>query len=99
MFHKAKIQIRPFDEEVIKFVYTHLKKEGIKITEEKKLKEGLDVHTHNATFAVTLSRKFKQRFNGETKITRSLIGENKNKGKRIYRLTVLLRRLPEEEPL
>ncbi len=99
MFHKAKIQIRPFDEKVIKFVYASLKKEGITITEEKKLREGLDINTNNATFAVTLSRRFKQQFNGETKITRSLIGEDKKAGKRIYRVTVLLRLIPKEEPL
>ena len=99
MFHKAKIQIRPNDRALYDFVIDQIKEQKINITEQKKLKEGSDIFINNATFAVTLSRKFKKRFKGETKITRSLIGENKNKGKRIYRVTVLLRLLPEEEPL
>jgi len=55
----------------------------------------LDIYVDNATFAVRISKKFRQKFKGESKITRSLIGEDKTKGKRIYRITVLLR-LPKD---
>jgi NMD protein affecting ribosome stability and mRNA decay len=91
--HSAKIQIRPFDKELISFVLLKLKKENIEITKSKKLKEGVDIYTSNATFAIRLSKLFKKQFNGETKVTRSLIGEDKTKGKRIHRVTVLLRRI------
>ncbi len=89
--HSAKIQIRPNNKKLIGYVLTKIEKERINITKQKELKEGIDIHIDNATFAVSLSKKFKSEFKGETKITRSLIGENKTKGKRIYRLTVLLR--------
>jgi len=97
--HSAKIQIRPFNEKVISFVLSQLQKEGVVIDKQKKLREGLDIHINDATFAVGLSKKFKRNFNGETKITRSLIGEDKAKGKRIHRVTVLLRLLPDPKPL
>ena len=89
--HSAKLQLRPYDQELVDYILSKIDKEGINITKQKKLKEGIDIYIDNATFAVSLSKKFKLRFNGETKITRSLIGENKTKGKRIYRITVLLR--------
>jgi len=89
--HSAKIQIRPYNKELIDYVLSKINEEGINITKETKLKEGLDIHIDNATFAVKISKKFKTRFKGESKITRSLIGENKTRGKRIYKVTVLLR--------
>ena len=95
--HSAKLQIRPYNQKVIDYVLDKIKEEKITIikrpqsTKQIKLKEGLDIYVDNATFAVRISKKFKQKFKGESKITRSLIGENKNKGKRIYRITVLLR--------
>ena len=89
--HSAKFQIRPYNLKVIDYILSKIKEEGIKITKQTKLKEGLDIYIDNATFAVRISKKFKQKFKGDSKITRSLIGENKNKGKRIYRITVLLR--------
>lgn len=97
--HCAKIQIRPFNEEVISFVFSQIKKESIIIDKQKKLKEGLDIYINDASFSIQLSKKFKKNFNGETKITRSLIGEDKKKGKRIYRVTVLLRFLQDPKPL
>lgn len=97
--HSAKIQIRPFNKEVISFILSQIQKEGVIIDKQKELKEGLDIYINDASFAVKLSKRFKKNFNGETKITRSLIGEDKRKGKRIYRVTVLLRLLPDPKPL
>jgi len=93
--HSAKFQLRPYDEDLIEYIFSKIEEEGINITKQVKLKEGVDIYIDNATFAVKISKKFKLRFKGETKITRSLIGENKTKGKRIYKVTVLLR-LPKD---
>tara|TARA_Y100000034_G_C6903137_1_gene418281 strand:+ start:368 stop:655 length:288 start_codon:yes stop_codon:yes gene_type:complete len=93
--HSAKFQIRPYDQQLIDYVLSKIKEERVTITKQIKLKEGLDIYIDNATFAVKISKKFKSRFKGESKITKSLIGENKTKGKRIYRVTVLLR-LPKD---
>jgi len=89
--HSAKIQIRPHNEEVINSTLSEIANEKINITKKVNLKEGVDIEIDNATFAVRLSKKFKKRFGCEVKITRSLVGENKTRGKRIHKLTVLLR--------
>ena len=89
--YKAKLQLRPFDEKVYSFVKKQLKEEGSEIVDEFKLKEGMDILVGSSRAAFSLAKKFKKKFNGETKATRSLVGENKQVGKRIYRLTVLLR--------
>jgi len=89
--YQAIIQIRPKNEEVLSFVEKELKKENAEITDIFERKEGLDVLVSSSRVAFALSKKFKKRFNGETKISTSLVGENKQEGKRGYRLTVLLR--------
>ncbi|MCD4759649.1 60S ribosomal export protein NMD3 [archaeon] len=95
--YQAKVQIRPFNEKVYSFVKQSLKIDGAEITDEFKRKEGLDVLVSSSRAAFSLAKKFKKKFDGETKITNSLVGEDKQVGKRIYRLTVLLRL--KEKPL
>jgi nonsense-mediated mRNA decay protein 3 len=89
--YKAKIQLRPLDEKAYAFVKKQLKEEGVEIVDEFTRKEGIDILVSSSRAAFSLAKKFKKKFNGETKATRSLVGENKQIGKRIYRLTMLLR--------
>jgi len=98
--YQAIIQVRPKDEKLYLFVKKEIEKTGAKITDVFELKEGFDVLVSSSQAAFQLSKKFKKQFNGETKTTRSLVGEDKQAGKRIHRLTVLLRlKEEEEEPL
>ncbi len=89
--YQAIIQIRPKNEELLSFVESEMKKDGAEVTDLFERKEGYDVLVSSSRAAFSLSKKFKKRFNGETKVTRSLVGEDKQAGKRIHRLTVLLR--------
>ena len=89
--YRAKIQVRPLDEKVVSFVKRTLKSEGANITEIFELKEGADILVDSSNAAFSLAKKFKKQFNGETKVTSSLVGEDKQAGKRIHILTVLLR--------
>jgi NMD protein affecting ribosome stability and mRNA decay len=91
-YYEAKLQIRPQDENLLNFVSFQLKKADIKIIDIVKLKEGFDVYIDSSKFAVKLGRLFKNKYKTKPKITKSLTGENKQKGKRIYKLTVLLRK-------
>jgi NMD protein affecting ribosome stability and mRNA decay len=95
--YQAIVQIRPKDEKLLNFVKSEVEKENAEVTDMFERKEGMDVLISSSRAAFGLSKKFKKRFGGETKITRSLIGENKLKGKLIYRLTVLLRLKKEED--
>jgi len=93
--YQAKLQLRPANKEALKFIENTLKKDGAEITEIFERKEGLDILVTSSRAAFRLAKKFKDRFKGETKVTRSLVGEDKHAGKLLYRLTVLLR-LPKE---
>lgn len=95
--YQAIVQVRPKDEKLLDFVKKEIDKENAEITDIFERKEGLDVLVSSSRVAFGLSKKFKKQFKGETKITRSLVGENKLKGKLVYRLTVLLRLKKEED--
>ena len=64
----AKLQIRPYNQKIIDYVLDKIKEEKINIierpqsTKQIKLKEGLDIYVDNATFAVRISKKFRQKF-------------------------------------
>ena len=90
---KAKLQLRPKNEELFNFVISQLKKNNIQVTKIDELKEGVDVYITSSQFAVALAKLFKKRFKGIVKTSNSLTGED-HYG-RIYKLTVLLR-LPEQ---
>ncbi len=93
--YQAKIQIRPLDEKVYSFVKRELKKDNNKITEEFKLKEGVDILVTSSQSAFALAKKFKRQFNGEAKTTRTLVTLDRQKGKRVYRLTICLKLNPK----
>lgn len=96
--YQAIIQIRPKDETVLNFVKIEIERDGsAEVTDIFERKEGIDVLISSSRAAFSLIKKFKQRFGGTTKTSRSLIGENKQKGKLIYRITILLRLKKEEE--
>lgn len=94
--YKAKLQLRPLDKKLYTFVLSQIKGNRVWIVKQTKLKEGIDIYIDSNAFAFALAKKFRKKFKGKTKITRSLYGLNKQKGKQIHRLTVLLR-MPEEE--
>ena len=95
--YQAKLQLRPKDEKLYAYVISQIKNSKTRIVKQSKLKEGTDIYVDSNKFAFALSKKFKHKFKGETKITRSLYGLNKQAGKRIHRLTVLLRMPKKEE--
>jgi NMD protein affecting ribosome stability and mRNA decay len=92
--YQAKIQLRPKSKKLHSFAVKEIMPKA-RIIKKKELKEGIDLYIDSNKVAFALAGKFKRQFHGTTKITRSLYGLNKEKGKRIHRLTVLLR-LPED---
>lgn len=88
---EAKLQIRPKDPDLIQFIKKELSKTEAEIVDENKLKEGLDIYITSSQIAFKLGKIFRDRYKIKPKITKSLVGENKQLGKRIYRLTVLFK--------
>ena len=89
--YEAKIQLRPNNKLVYSFLIEELKKNKVTISKEVKLREGLDVYISSSKFCFPFSKRFKKKSDEETKITKSLVGLDKQKGKRIHRFTLLLR--------
>jgi NMD protein affecting ribosome stability and mRNA decay len=89
--YPAKIQIRPHKQKILNYVKTQIRNNDIKIIKETKLKEGIDIYVDSSKFAFRLAKNFKKQLKGQTKVTRSLYKLDKQKGKKIYRLTVLLK--------
>ena len=93
--YKAKLQLRPKNEELYNFVISQLNKNNVQVTRLIELKEGIDIYISSAEFAVKLGKLFKRQFRGTVKTTNSLTSQDKRTLKRIYKLTVLMR-LPKE---
>ena len=95
--YQAIVQVRPKDDEVLKFVNSQIAKDGAEVTDIFERKEGYDVLISSSRAAFSLRKKFKNKFGGTTKMSRSLVGENKQKRKLVYRITILLRLKKEEK--
>ncbi len=96
-YFEAVLQLRPENEQVLRFVKKQLKNSKTKISKEVKSKHGIDLYLSSQRFAISLSRRLKKSFKkGEVKISRSLFTTNRQTSKRVYRVTVLFR-LKEEE--
>ncbi|RME55066.1 hypothetical protein D6777_01810 [Candidatus Woesearchaeota archaeon] len=91
-YFEAVIQLRPYNEEVMRFIENQVKKQDkVFISRVEKLKTGVDIYISSQRFARTLGQKLKRSFKGELKITKTLFGRDKLKSKDIYRGTVLFR--------
>jgi NMD protein affecting ribosome stability and mRNA decay len=63
----------------------------VHLLKEIKLKEGIDLYIDSSSFAFALAKKAKKELKLESKVTKSLYGFDKTKGKKVHRLTTLLR--------
>ncbi|MFH1637942.1 MAG: NMD3-related protein [Candidatus Woesearchaeota archaeon] len=91
-YFEAVLQLRPYDEEVLKAVEKMVaEREGVFISKVVKQKTGLDLYLSSQKFAQIIGKKLKKRFNGELKLSRTLFTRNRLTSKDIYRVTVLFR--------
>jgi NMD protein affecting ribosome stability and mRNA decay len=92
-YYEAKIQLRPLDEELIKFVIAQIDdSDRVRISKTAKLKTGVDIYVSSRKFATSLGKKLKKRFkSGKLVVTKTLFSKNKQTSKDIYRVTVLFR--------
>ncbi|MBN2458053.1 hypothetical protein JXB31_02895 [Candidatus Woesearchaeota archaeon] len=74
-----------------------MRKKGISITKEARVRNGIDLYFTNSKFMQQLGARLYRSFGGEFKVNPSLYGRNRQTSKDIYRLNVLFR-LPEFSP-
>lgn len=97
-YFEAKIQLRPFRQDIYDFILDEVKKRGkVFISKIDELKTGIDIFISDQRFARRLGKMMKDKFGGELKITRTLFTQDKLTSKLIYRGTVLFRAKPKEE--
>jgi nonsense-mediated mRNA decay protein 3 len=98
-YFEAVIQLRPFDEEVMRFIENQVKKrKDVFISKVEKLKTGVNLYISSQRFARSLGQKMKKSFKGELKITKTLHTRDKLRSKDLYRATILFR-LDQTKPL
>ena len=97
-YYEAIIQLRPYNEELIKFVLKRIKdRENVSITKEVPLKTGIDLYLTDQRFARSLGKDLKRRFKGKLILSRKLHTRNRMTSKNVYRVTVCFRLLDEEQ--
>jgi len=99
LYFEAIIQLRPATDEIMRFIHNRLKERpAVFISRVEETKHGVDLYLSSQKYAQTIGRGLKKAFDGEMKLSRTLHTQDKMSGKRVYRITVLFRLKPKEEP-
>ena len=101
-YFEGVLQLRPFDEEVMRFINNQLKRDKKAfISKIVEVRGGVDIYFSSQKFVRVLGKKMNKSFKGELKESRELFTRHHMTQKLVYRATVLFRLKPrnEEEPL
>ena len=92
-YYEAKIQLRPFNEKLIKYVLNEIENnQKVRISKIQKLKTGVDIYVSSRKFATSLAKKMKKKFKPKKiLVTKTLFSRSRQTSKDIYRVTVLFR--------
>lgn len=92
-YYEAKLQIRPKNDEVLKFVLKQVEnnKKNIFISKIVELKTGHDIYLSCRKFAISLGKQMKKKFHYKVKLSRTLFSRSHLTSKAIYRVTVLIK--------
>lgn len=96
-YYQATIQIRPYNEEVVKFINNQVRKrndERIFISKTVEDKHGVDFFISSNKFARIIGKKLTKSFKGELKESIKLYSRDRHAGKNLYRVTVCFRMNP-----
>ena|SRR3989344_5909627 len=92
-YFQAIFQIRPKDNELIKFLEKQVEKNHkVWISKKVNLKTGVDYYISSNKFARQIGKKMKESFPGELKESVKLFSRDKLRSKDMYRVTVCFRR-------
>ncbi len=99
-YYEAIMQLRPNNEELIKFVLSKIKeRKNVFISKSIKLKAGVDIYLSDQRFARALGKKLKRSFKGKLILSRKLHTRDRQSSKDIYRVTVCFRLSEEKQPI
>ena len=96
-YYQAIIQIRPYNEEVVRFINNQVRKrndERIFISKIVEDKYGIDFFISSNKFARIIGKKLTKSFEGELKESVKLYSRDRHAGKNLYRVTVCFKVSP-----
>ncbi|MBD3361398.1 hypothetical protein GF358_01250 [Candidatus Woesearchaeota archaeon] len=94
-YFEGILQLRNPSEELINYVYKRIDKDNQAwISQEKKVRGGIDLYLSSQKYLRQLGKKLKERFPGSLKTSRKLFTVQRGTGKKLYRVTVLFRLYP-----
>lgn len=97
-YYEAILQLRPKDEEVLKFVKKQLEKRNdVSVAKIVNLETGTDLYLTSHRFAKSLSNKLKKVFKGTLKVTKKLHTVDRLTSRKIYKITICFRLKPKPE--
>ena len=88
-YYEAKLQIRPKNEKVLKFVKNYCKTKNLFISKVIEEKYGYDIYLSEQKEARNLGNLLKRKFNGEVTESKKIFG--KRDGQDIFRATIAFR--------
>ena len=91
-YYEAKLQIRPYSEEVIAFFEKLVDNNpNVLIAKEEKLKTGMDFLLTSQRDTQKIAIQLKKRFGGKITLSRKLFKIHRQTSKMVWRLTVCFR--------
>ena len=90
-YYEAILQIRPKNQELIKFVNKYIDKNNVGVAKEIESKHGVDFYLDSRKSTTKLGRILKKTFKGDLKVSKTLYSRDRMTSKLIYRITVLFR--------
>lgn len=92
-YFEAKLQLRPYDEELINSAKKLIDKhKNALIVRESEFKYGVDFLMNSQKQTQNIARQLKKRFKGKIIISRKLFKIDRLTSKRVYRVTVCFRK-------
>ena len=97
-YYQAKIQIRPYNEKVVRFINNQVKRDkNVFVSKVLVNKGGIDFFVSSNKFARIAGKKLKKSFKGELIESVKLHTRDRVKSKNLYRVTVCFRLSPFEK--
>lgn len=95
-YFEGTLQLRNITKEIRKFVNNSIERNNIYIASRKKLKNGFDMKISSNKWLMSFGKELKSKFTGNLKISRKLFSQDRQTGKKIWRLTVYFSYFPHK---